>query len=76
MPELGLIPLLEGANALMIRNRPVGVRVPSWHPSDPKPLQGSSYQYGVSQTVVPPTASQVGASQNMETMVQGLVSLA
>ena len=28
---------------------------------------------GVSQTVAPPTPSQDGASQNMETMVQGLV---
>ena len=73
MPELGQLPLSEGASTLVGRNRHQRVQVPSWHPSNPRPLQGSKLSVCVSQTVAPPSPSQDGASQNMETMVQGLV---
>ena len=59
MPELGVLPLLEGARTL------------SWHASDPRPLRGlpPSGIEVVSQTVAPPTPNQDGASQNTKTQL-------
>ena len=79
MPELGRLPLLEGASVLMGRNRHQSVQVPSWHPSNYKKPSGAPPSgievigAGVSHTVAPLTPNQDGASQNMETMVHGLV---
>ena len=58
-PELGQLPLLEGASILMGRNRHQSMQVNSWHPSDPKPLRAPPsgievISTGVSQIVSPP----------------------
>ena len=79
MPELGQLPLLDRASALVGRNKhlstcefPVGIQaIPNPFGAPPSGIEVISMS--VSQTVAPPTPSQDRASQNMETMVQGLV---